>query len=130
MLKLLPIRVEPQPEGEQAPSDVMDKLGDLVVKYRQWLLPSSVLVIAATAALIPLNRVNDESVKYFATSSEFRQAADFIEANISGMTNISIAVKTNESQGIADPEFLKTISDFTGWLRNQPETDHVASLSD
>lgn len=130
MLKLLPIRVKPQPEGEQAPSDVMDKLGDLVVKYRQWLLPSSVLVIAATAALIPLNRVNDESVKYFDTSSEFRQAADFMEEHISGMTNISIAVKTNESQGIADPEFLKTISDFTDWLRNQPETDHVASLSD
>ena len=77
-----------------------------------------------------MNRVNDESVKYFDNRSDFRQAADFMEARISGMTNISIAIKTNESQGIADPVFLNAIGGFTDWLRIQPETDHVATLAD
>ena len=106
----------------------MDKLGDFVVANRKALLPISTLVIVGAAALIPLNRVNDESVKYFDTSSEFRQAADFMEETVSGMTTISIAVKTNESQAIADPVFLQAIGDFTDWLRVQPETDHVATL--
>jgi predicted RND superfamily exporter protein len=53
-----------------------------------------------------------------------------MEQTISGMTNLSIAIKTNESQGIADPVFLQAIGDFTEWLRVQPETDHVATLSD
>lgn len=128
LLKLLPINVKQTPSNGK--SDFMDKLGDFVVTHRKALLPASVLVIAVSASLIPLNRVNDESVKYFDNRSDFRQAADFMEARISGMTNISIAIKTNESQGIADPVFLNAIGGFTDWLRVQPETDHVATLAD
>lgn len=128
LLKLLPINVKQTPSNGK--SDFMDKLGDFVVTHRKALLPASVLVIVVSASLIPLNRVNDESVKYFDNRSDFRQAADFMEARISGMTNISIAIKTNESQGIADPVFLNTIGGFTDWLRVQPETDHVATLAD
>lgn len=128
LLKLLPINVKQTPSNGK--SNFMDKLGDFVVTHRKALLPASVLVIAVSASLIPLNRVNDESVKYFDNRSDFRQAADFMEARISGMTNISIAIKTNESQGIADPVFLNTIGGFTDWLRVQPETDHVATLAD
>ncbi len=128
LLKLLPINVKQTPSNGK--SDFMDKLGDFVVTHRKALLPVSVLVIAVSASLIPLNRVNDESVKYFDNRSDFRQAADFMEARISGMTNISIAIKTNESQGIADPVFLNAIGGFTDWLRIQPETDHVATLAD
>ncbi|TKF61616.1 RND family transporter, partial [Vibrio sp. F13] len=130
LLKLLP--VERLPANPKAADKVtfMDKLGDFVVTNRKALLPISTLVIVGAAALIPLNKVNDESVKYFDTSSEFRQAADFMEETVSGMTTLSIAVKTNESQAIADPVFLQAIGDFTKWLRVQPETDHVATLSD
>lgn len=130
MLKLLPLRVKVDSEQQPKSSDFMDKLGDWVVNNRKALLPVSALVIAVSAALLPLNKVNDESVKYFDTRSEFRRAADFMEQRISGMTNISIAIKTNQSQGIADPVFLQSIGDFSRWLRDQPETDHVATLSD
>ncbi|MEZ9702205.1 MMPL family transporter [Vibrio sp. 10N.261.46.E12] len=130
LLKLLPVKRLPvNPKAEEQVT-FMDKLGDFVVTNRKALLPISTLVIVGAAALIPLNKVNDESVKYFDTSSEFRQAADFMEQTVSGMTTISIAVKTNESQAIADPVFLQAIGDFTEWLRVQPETDHVATLSD
>ncbi|MFS1465888.1 efflux RND transporter permease subunit [Vibrio lentus] len=130
LLKLLPVKTLPANEAAQNKVTFMDKLGDFVVTNRKALLPISTLVIVGAAALIPLNKVNDESVKYFDTSSEFRQAADFMEETVSGMTTISIAVKTNESQAIADPVFLQAIGDFTDWLRVQPETDHVATLSD
>ncbi|MDA0144055.1 MMPL family transporter [Vibrio sp. RW] len=130
LLKLLPVKTLPTNEAAQSKVTFMDKLGDFVVTHRKALLPVSTLVIVSAAALIPLNKVNDESVKYFDTSSEFRQAADFMEQTVSGMTTISIAVKTNESQAIADPVFLQAIGDFTEWLRVQPETDHVATLSD
>ncbi len=136
LLKILPVKTLPASLSTQgkgaAESKVtfMDKLGDFVVANRKALLPISTLVIVGAAALIPLNKVNDESVKYFDTSSEFRQAADFMEQTVSGMTTLSIAVKTNESQAIADPVFLQAIGDFTEWLRVQPETDHVATLSD
>ncbi|WP_373417308.1 RND family transporter [Vibrio sp. D449a] len=130
LLNLLPVKRLAPTTSESEKVTFMDNLGDFVVNNRKALLPVSTLVIVVAAALIPLNKVNDESVKYFDTSNEFRQAADFMEQTISGMTNLSIAIKTNESQGIADPVFLQAIGDFTEWLRVQPETDHVATLSD
>ncbi|MGL1136480.1 efflux RND transporter permease subunit [Vibrio parahaemolyticus] len=128
LLKLLPIHVKMETSQDQ--KHVMDHLGDFVVSQRRALLPLSVVVIVVCASLIPLNKVNDESVEYFGQRNEFRQAADFMEERISGMTNISIAIKTNESQGIAVPDFLNTIGEFSSWLRDQPETDHVATLAD
>ncbi|HCG5508462.1 TPA: MMPL family transporter [Vibrio parahaemolyticus] len=128
LLKLLPIHVKMETSQDQ--KHVMDRLGDFVVSQRRALLPLSVVVIVVCASLIPLNKVNDESVEYFGQRNEFRQAADFMEERISGMTNISIAIKTNESQGIAAPDFLNTIGEFSSWLRDQPETDHVATLAD
>ncbi|EPQ9916148.1 efflux RND transporter permease subunit [Vibrio vulnificus] len=128
LLNLLPVRFSAKQAAKS--SDIMDKVADLVVHRRNVLLPLSIVVIAGSAALIPYNKVNDESVKYFDTSSEFRQAADFMEQRISGMTTMSIAIKTHQSQGIASPEFLAVLGEFTHWLREQPETDHVASLSD
>ncbi|EHZ7342808.1 TPA: RND family transporter [Vibrio vulnificus] len=128
LLNLLPVRFSAKQAAKS--SDIMDKLADLVVHRRNVLLPLSIVVIAGSAALIPYNKVNDESIKYFDTSSEFRQAADFMEQRISGMTTMSIAIKTHQSQGIASPEFLAVLGEFTHWLREQPETDHVASLSD
>ncbi|MBE4183410.1 efflux RND transporter permease subunit [Vibrio parahaemolyticus] len=128
LLKLLPIHVKMETSQDQ--KHVMDRLGDFVVSQRRALLPLSVVVIVVCASLIPLNKVNDESVEYFGQRNEFRQAVDFMEERISGMTNISIAIKTNESQGIAAPDFLNTIGEFSSWLRDQPETDHVATLAD
>ncbi|WP_425265105.1 efflux RND transporter permease subunit [Vibrio vulnificus] len=128
LLNLLPVRFSAKQAAKS--SDIMDKLADLVVHRRNVLLPLSIVVIAGSAALMPYNKVNDESVKYFDTSSEFRQAADFMEQRIGGMTTMSIAIKTHQSQGIASPEFLEVLGEFTRWLREQPETDHVASLSD
>ncbi|ELP2671984.1 MMPL family transporter [Vibrio parahaemolyticus] len=128
LLKSLPIHVKMETSQDQ--KHVMDRLGDFVVSQRRALLPLSVAVIVVCASLIPLNKVNDESVEYFGQRNEFRQAADFMEERISGMTNISIAIKTNESQGIAAPDFLNTIGEFSSWLRDQPETDHVATLAD
>ncbi|OLQ90913.1 RND transporter [Vibrio ponticus] len=130
LLKLLPIKFAVDSNPGEQPSSMFDKLADFVIAYRSPLLPASIVVICLAAAAIPLNRVNDEPVKYFDQSHEFRQAVDFMEQNISGMTNISIAIKSGEAQGIAAPEFISTLGNFSEWLRQQPEVDHVATLSD
>lgn len=60
LLKLLPIHVKMETSQDQ--KHVMDRLGDFVVSQRRALLPLSVAVIVVCASLIPLNKVNDESV--------------------------------------------------------------------
>ncbi|MDO6706911.1 RND family transporter [Photobacterium sp. 1_MG-2023] len=128
LLAKLPMRAPAvRPEGQTTWTDT---LGNLVVNHRKVILPFSVLMLVGSVFLLPKNVVNDEPVKYFATDSSFRQAADFMADNISGMTTVSIAIDSGQPQGIADPQFLLILRDFTDWLRIQPETDHVASLSD
>ncbi|POB71866.1 RND transporter, partial [Vibrio vulnificus] len=60
LLNLLPVRFSAKQAAKS--SDIMDKLADLVVHRRNVLLPLSIVVIAGSAALIPYNKVNDESV--------------------------------------------------------------------
>ncbi|NMS37720.1 MMPL family transporter, partial [Vibrio parahaemolyticus] len=58
LLHILPVRVKSDTADER--KHFMDHLGDFVVSKRHALLPLSVLVIVASASLIPLNKVNEE----------------------------------------------------------------------
>ena len=127
MLRLLPIKIA---KTEENSSDVMHKLSEFVIKKRRILLPSMSVIMIAVVMLMPQNKLNDDFVKYFDETVPFRQATDFMQANMSGMTTMEIAVKSGEASGINAPAFLNTVGDLTDWLRAQPETDHVSSLSD
>ena len=53
-----------------------------------------------------------------------------MQENLSGMMMVEISVKTGKPSGINDPQYLKTVSDFSDWLRARPETDHVNTITD
>ncbi|WP_428479256.1 efflux RND transporter permease subunit [Photobacterium japonica] len=131
MLALLPLRVKSQPDAvDQSHFSSFGWLADWVIVRYRGILMCAVVLVSVSTVLLTHNSVNDDSIEYFDSSYAFRQAADFMEDNISGMTNISIAVKSGVSQGINDPEFIRTLGAFTTWLRAQPETDHVTTLAD
>jgi len=74
------------------------------------------------------NELNDIAIEYWDKSSEFRQDADFQEENLTGLSNIDFGIFTGVNSGINNPEFLKTLEQFTDWLKAQPEVDHVSSM--
>ena len=127
MLRLLPIKVA---KAEESSSDTMHKLSEFVITKRRILLPGMSAIMVAIVMLMPQNELNDDFVQYFDETVPFRQATDFMQANMSGMTTMEIAVKSGEASGINAPAFLNVVGDLTDWLRAQPETDHVNSLSD
>lgn len=128
MLKLLPIKVAPISDEDR--NDLMHKLGKVVISKRKVLLPGMAVVMASLVLFTPQNELNDDFVKYFDTSVPFRQATDFMQDNLSGMTTMEISIESGEASGINKPEFLKAVGDLTDWLRAQPETDHVNSITD
>jgi len=127
MLQLLPIRVKQIEDGDR---DLMQKLSEFVISKRRVLLPAMAAGMIALISFLPNNTLNDDFVKYFDTSVPFRQATDFMQDNLSGMTTLEIAVDTGESSGINNPNFLAVLGQFSDWLRIQPEVDHVNTLSD
>ena len=128
LLMILPVKASKvSPESHYG---LMERFADLVVAKRKILLPTSILVIVAIASFLPQNKLDDNFVEYFDETVPFRAATDFMEDNLSGLSSIEVSINSRESSGINDPAFLKTVGDFSQWLRLQPFTDHVNSISD
>lgn len=127
LLRLLPMRPVKVSSGN---SSWIEKLGDKVIDNHRRLLPASlvVMVIALTATFN--NNVNDIATDYFDESTAFRQSTDFQQAKISGMSTIDFALYSNEASGLNKPQMLNAVDAFNHWLRQQPEVDHVLSISD
>ena len=128
LLRILPIKVAPISDEDR--NDLMHKLGKFVIANRKVLLPGMAVAMTVLVTFTPQNQLNDDFVKYFDTSVPFREATDYMQDNLSGMTTMEIAVKSGEASGINQPEFLKAVGDLTDWLRAQPETDHVNTITD
>jgi predicted RND superfamily exporter protein len=128
LLMILPVKASKvSPKSHYG---LMERFADLVVAKRKILLPTSILVIVAIASFLPQNKLDDNFVEYFDETVPFRAATDFMEDNLSGLSSIEVSINSRESSGINDPAFLKTVGDFSQWLRVQPFTDHVNSISD
>jgi uncharacterized protein len=127
IMMVLPTKITATKEHKK---DSMEKLADFVIGNRKWLLPVSTIIIIGLASFIPRNELNDDFVKYFDESVPFRQSTDFMKDHLSGMTTIEISFDSKVSSGINSPEFIKFVDDFVLWLRDQPETDNVNSITD
>lgn len=127
LLSLLPLQVAVR---EESHSDLMDRFAGFVIKRRKVLLPGMTVAIIGLSLFAPNNELNDDFVKYFDKDVPFRAATDFMQDNLSGMTTLEISIDSQQPSGINNPAYIATMDNFTSWLRDQPETDHVNSLSD
>jgi len=127
LLRVLPIKVKTKEENE---SSKMSALSSFVVQKRKVLLPLMSVVIITASVFLPQNELNDDFVKYFDETVPFRTATDFMQENLSGMTQIEVSIEAGEASGINNPEYLKTVAAFSEWLRSLPETDHVNTITD
>ena len=127
MLALMPLRVTPRPQEQVT---VMDRIARLVIDKRKPLLWLSLAVVGLTVSQIPRNELNDNFVEYFDHSVPFRVASDFSDEHLTGMAVLEYELGTGESSGINDPAFLQQAEALVEWLREQPETIHVNTLTD
>ncbi|PHS14409.1 MAG: RND transporter [Kangiella sp.] len=127
LLAILPVKVKARTTTKK---DSMDKLADFVIGNRKWLLPFSTIVIVGFASFVPTNELNDNFVEYFDKRVPFRQATDYMQENLSGMTMIELSIDSKKESGINNPKYLKFVAGMVDWLRDQPETDHVSSITD
>ena len=127
LMTLLPVRVKLKDELDNT---AMQHLASFVIKRRKFLLVANGILALLLMSFIPRNEINDEFVKYFDESIEFRRAADFLNDNLSGIYNIELSIDTGISGGISEPDFLAKIEQFKLWLLQQPEVVHVNSITD
>jgi uncharacterized protein len=90
------------------------------------------VVIFAVVTVTGLARItlNDDFVKYFDESFEFRRAADFAEARMGGPNYVDIVLSAPRADGIYDPAYMDLVAKFSAWLRERPLVASVVSVAD
>jgi predicted RND superfamily exporter protein len=126
-MSLLPMRVRLRKDDD---THLMDGIGNFVVSHQTKLIWGMGLVIVILVASIPRNELNDVFVHYFDKSVQFRQDADYMTDNLTGLYIIDYSLDAGESGGVSKPEFLHEVAAFANWYRQQPETIHVNTITD
>ena len=124
--------VLPAKRGRIAPSvgTAFAGLVGMLAKHRYVLAVVVPFVTGAVLACIPLNRLDDQYVRYFGESIAFRTDTDYTTEHLTGMYNIDYSLEHGEQGGISEPAFLAQVEGFAQWFRQQPEVLHVYVLND
>lgn len=111
--------------------------GKLSHAYTLWLINNKTtllvtifIVVAGLLSQIPKNELNDNTIGYFKESVPFRQAADFMQENLTGFDNFNYSLSCDNTNCVNEPSFLYKVEKFTNWLKSQPEIVHVVSYTD
>ncbi len=115
---------------EQKKSSNMDRFVAFLIHRKNRILLGSSIFIVALIACIPLIELNDEFVKYFDESIDFRVDTDFATEHLTGIYYIDFAINSDTSSGITDPHYIAQLEQFAQWLRSQSEVLHVFSITD
>ncbi len=127
LMFVLPIQTKVR---ESKKLSLIDRYADFLIRNKRAMLVGSILVSAAFVAAIPLNKINDEFIKYFHTDTQFRQDTDLVSDRLSGIYTIEFSLEAKESGGINDPKFIKDVDRFSSWLETHEEVEHVYTFSD
>ncbi|NNG14038.1 MAG: MMPL family transporter, partial [Gammaproteobacteria bacterium] len=126
LMTLLPVKVGKQYEHGKW----MRKFAEFVITQRNRLVIFMLALIVLLVAFIPSNELNDEYVKYFDTSIQFRRDTDFATQNLTGIYLIEYSLPAGESGAIAEPEYLRNLESLASWYRQQDKVLHVNVLTD
>ncbi len=127
LMAVLPVRVRPVTKSRQ---QMVDRFADFVVARRNLLFWGVGAIIIVLVSFIPRNELNDEFVKYFDKSIDFRTATEFTTENLTGIYTIDYSLGNEIEGGINDPVFLREVDDFANWYRQQERVLHVNTLTD
>ncbi|MCK5830919.1 MAG: MMPL family transporter [Methylococcales bacterium] len=127
MMTILPVKVKAKDDLDNSG---MKRLAEWVIRYRKSLLIVNGIITIVMVSFVPNNELNDEFVKYFDKSIEFRQSTDFMNENMGGIYTVEFSIQAQEQGAINEPEFLKSVQNLSTWLLSQPEVIHVNTLTD
>lgn len=107
----------------------LDYLAEKVIRHPKAFIGIFSTVIVACLLFIPKNQLNDEWISYFSERTAFRQSTDYTLDNLTGLGTIQYSIDAKGSEGIYDPDYMRTLDVFTKWLAQQPEVVQVSSVT-
>ncbi|MCO4845345.1 MAG: MMPL family transporter [Sulfurovum sp.] len=110
--------------------NIFDYSSFIIHNYRYIIALCTVTILLSSIGFLWV-KMDSNSLKYFSSSVDVRQAADFTMKNITGPQSYEIIIDSHYDDGIKDPKFLMEVERFSHELKNQyPEIRHTSSLLD
>jgi predicted RND superfamily exporter protein len=125
ILRRLPIKARAMPSRKV----LSGLIGRIVARRRTVVLVTALAAIGAASGIGQIKR-DDDFIRYFDHSFDYRVASDFAEDRLTGLNLLEFAFEAGEPHGINDPAYMARLDAFADWLRQQPGVAHVTSLSD
>lgn len=116
--------------AETSRSTRLASLAGFIIQHRYSLSVCFLVLTAGLISFMTLNTLDDEYVKYFDESVEFRRDTDYTTKHLTGIYSIDYSLEQGEHGGINEPVFFNQVEGFAQWYRQQPEAIHVYSLND
>ena len=96
---------------------------------------SVIIVVFGTGAAIAVSgllqiRFDDNALRYFDESFEFRRDSQVIERQLTGMETVQFSVRDPAGESVFSPEFLGQVDTFANWLSIQDKVVFVGSVTD
>lgn len=130
-IAIMPIRQRAITKTEgAAKKDWLHNFGTYISANPKKLAGISLMLIGILTVLSFRNIFDDEYIKYFDETVEFRTHSDYISENLTGIYNIEYSIGAGESGGINNPKYLKKLEEFEEWFKSQPKVVHVNSFTE
>lgn len=127
LILLWPARRIPRPLGVEG---FIAGVGRLVAQHGNGLFRGSLVVIVATLAMLPLNKVDFDQFSFVDKDSDFHRVITALSEKIGNDRTLAFTVRSGEYYGITEPAFLSEVEELSGWLEAQPEASFVRSYTD
>lgn len=132
-LTVLPILMVLLPTTARTSSDraPQDFWGKLALLYRsKFITPTFILLLVVSAVSCWNLKIDDTSTDFFSLDTSFRQDAEYIEANLTGVSQINYSIAAGGANGVTSVEYLQLLDNMVAWLRSQPEVTYVSTVID
>ena len=86
--------------------------GDFIVRNDKKIILFGTLVVAVMAIGLAFVKVDSNTIRYFDKEVEIRKSAEFTMDNLTGSMSYILLVDSGKTDGIKEPEFLRTIEKF------------------
>ncbi|WP_417623757.1 efflux RND transporter permease subunit [Paremcibacter congregatus] len=99
-----------------------------ICQWRSAVMVVTVLVAIFVCRGIWLVELDDDWVKYFDETNNFRQDTEFVAGHLTGVDTIDYHVVSDYNGGVVNADFLAKLDVFEKWALQQPEIVHVTSI--
>lgn len=109
-----------------------ERLANFVVRFQNPIRLTALAASVVGLYFIFQIKIDNNSIKYFAEDTEFRQATEYIDQNIIGVNPIEFAFDSGEENGIYSPDYLRKLEEFQEYISSHPEYEitYVSSIVD